>query len=811
MKRKAGAALVALLLLHAPAHAQTIEPPPRMTRADSAAHFKIQLPQAIVNQSGALTVTWTDDDGRVVQQLHRRLRLDHATWVGFTLDLRRMVTTGNTVHAQLDVGGAITDGSLDFDAEADPAWEDYAVIAWQTGDAMRLRGLRDLGATAGMVTGSRTDGAITADTAKANRLRRAGLGLYIENIATDIYAAYHRYTPEHPIEYAMEQARAKFAANPDDPSALVREPSLSDPAVLQRAAQRMKDTVVAYDTGAYDPLYYSLGDESGIAAVAAFWDFDLSPSSRAAYARWLAKTYGSLTALNAEWGTQITSWADAAPMTTSDAIRAGPANLAPWNDFKAFMDQSFADALRAGAAGAHAADPRARVAIEGAQIPGWGGYDYRTLAGAVDLMEVYDEAGSLEIARDMSPDTILLGTAFDSPQEPYLIWRALLRGTRGLVLWDDTNAAVREDGTLGPRGQMLAPELARLRGGIASMIMNAERIPSGVAVVTSASSRRARWYLDQAPNGPLAWASRSAEDENGDNAGRRAQRQFIAALSAHGAAPTFIDAHDLNRATLAQAGIQLLVLPDTLALSDASVAAVRDFVAGGGVAIADHAPGAFDDHLRLRPRPALDELFAAGGHARLVDPSDADAVWSAARMAELQPPVVIDAPVETHVFRNGDALIVSLQADGQGPRPVAFDLPGIAVARDAYAGDSLTPGNLRQVTLHDGRPAIMVAYAHAPAPPVVNAPTSAHAGDIVPVAFHASGAWPIVHVTVTGPDGAARADLARTLIGRDGRASMMVPFAINDAAGDWVLTATDVLSGAAVSATIRLAAPSPPS
>ena len=37
----------------------------------------------------------------------------------------------------------------------------------------------------------------------------------------------------------------------------------------------------------YRPLYYSLGDETGIGDLAAFWDFDLSDFSLAAMREWL--------------------------------------------------------------------------------------------------------------------------------------------------------------------------------------------------------------------------------------------------------------------------------------------------------------------------------------------------------------------------------------------------------------------------------------------------------------------------------------------------------------------------------------------
>ena len=51
------------------------------------------------------------------------------------------------------------------------------------------------------------------------------------------------------------------------------------------------------------------------------------------------------------------------------------------------MDIAFARALAGGSAAVHAADPHALAAIEGAQAPGWGGYDYARLAHSVDLIE----------------------------------------------------------------------------------------------------------------------------------------------------------------------------------------------------------------------------------------------------------------------------------------------------------------------------------------------------------------------------------------------------------------------------------------
>ena len=121
---------------------------------------------------------------------------------------------------------------------------------------------------------------------------------------------------------------------------------------------------------------------------------------------WLRRQYGTLAALNAEWGTHYTTWNAVQPETTREAMRRTDGNFAAWADFKAWMDVSFARALRMGTDAVHSADPHALSAIEGAQMPGWGGYDYTLLAHAVDLMEVYDMGENMPILRSFNPRLI---------------------------------------------------------------------------------------------------------------------------------------------------------------------------------------------------------------------------------------------------------------------------------------------------------------------------------------------------------------------------------------------------------------------
>ena len=103
-------------------------------------------------------------------------------------------------------------------------------------------------------------------------------------------------------------------------------------------------------------------------------------------------------------------------------MRRSDDNFAAWADFKAWMDVAFARALRMGTDAVHAADPSALAAIEGVQIPGWGGYDYSLLVDAVDVMELDD----LPLAHSLNPHLITLTTSFGGdPEDIHAIWRDL--------------------------------------------------------------------------------------------------------------------------------------------------------------------------------------------------------------------------------------------------------------------------------------------------------------------------------------------------------------------------------------------------
>src|SRR5262249_36609674 len=156
-------------------------------------------------------------------------------------------------------------------------WSDYHIIIWHAQTPERLTGLAKLGVTAGKIFGQRGQldfSNIPEETAPFLRLH---LRWFIENIATDFYSPYHRWHPDHPVNWLFEETKRLHREQPANTAALMRIPSLSDSAWVQRIATRLQEHVRVY--APYRPLYYNLADEAGIADLTAAWDFDFAPAS----------------------------------------------------------------------------------------------------------------------------------------------------------------------------------------------------------------------------------------------------------------------------------------------------------------------------------------------------------------------------------------------------------------------------------------------------------------------------------------------------------------------------------------------------
>ncbi len=554
---------------------------------------------------------------------------------------------------------------------ASARWDRFTVILWQDDlPPAALRALPGIGITGARVFGQRTRQVdVAALAAGLDRVRRAGLDPMVENVATDFYAAYHRWQPDQAVNAAF-QALVTRARQKRDPSLWLRHPSLGDAAALGAIERRL--WVHAKATRQRPALYLSLGDETGIADLSAAWDFDETASVVQAWRRALRARYGSVSRLDRAWHSRFRRWSEVRPTRTDQALD-GTGPVAAWLGYKDWMDARFAGALRRGTAAIHRADPAARAAIEGVQLPGWGGYDYPRLAPAVDVIEDGSVGYGFEVLRAFHPGLMLLTTAQgDGPEDTHRLWRALLLGGRGVVIWDPDGQVMRADGVAGPRGAALAPVLAALRGPLGTRLLQAGPQRDTVGVLYSQTSFRMRWLLDRRADRSrgLDWTQRSNDQDLADSPWRAALEDAGTALAHLGRTAAWIDGDALTPEHLA--GLRTILLPQAIVLSDRAVTLLRRFVAAGGMLIAQGEPGAFDETGQARASSPLDRAI------RRVPALDATALRA------LLPGSVTVLGGETgrplpdvSVFRYRGGMM-AIQRDRAGPPEEAvLDLPGL--------------------------------------------------------------------------------------------------------------------------------------
>ena len=190
------------------------------------------------------------------------------------------------------------------------------------------------------------------------------------------------------------------------------------------------------------------------------------------------------------------------------------------------MDVAFARALKSGTDAVHAADPGAVSAIEGAQIPGWGGYDYSRLATSVDAMELYDYGENIPIARSFNPELILLTTSFQKRPcgGPSGVARVAAWNAGPCLVGRARASLSAKTAALGARGRAAAPYFGEIRSGLGALLINSQRHTDPVGILYSPASRRMQWLLDRRASGE-EWSRRSASTEY---RGRRDQNEHAA-------------------------------------------------------------------------------------------------------------------------------------------------------------------------------------------------------------------------------------------------------------------------------------------
>jgi hypothetical protein len=441
------------------------------------------------------------------------------------------------------------------------------------------------------------------------------------------------------------------------------------------------------------------------------------------------------------------------------------------------------------------------------------------------VIELYDYGENVEIVRSLAPNTILLSTfSGTGPGGQHRVWRAMLRGGRGLILWDPNHGFVRPDGTLGPRATTFAALFRKLRSGLGALIIGSRRHIDPVAMLYSPASFRTQWMLDVKPAGE-AWSTRDADSKYADNAVRAARRAFSRAIALLGLQHRFLSPEQLVDGTLGRQRDRVLVLPHAIALSAAEAGAIRRFVAAGGIVVADAVPGVFDEHSRRSKKSPLADLFPRGvgvfafGKGKTirvatVGRSKRDVASALATIfadAGIAPPFPLTLPnrsqpgdVETYVFRNGSATVVALQRErtkaNQGTNEsLILTVPPGSYVTDLVAEKPLGRRDRLEIALGTVAPAMFAVSPRAHSPPRISVPAELWLGDTAKIRIRRTGsgtAFRLLHVEVLDPLGRAVPRYSGNVPLMGEAAEWPLALGPDDLAGNWRVRVADILAGA---------------
>ncbi|MFN7935992.1 MAG: alpha-amylase family protein [Bryobacteraceae bacterium] len=800
---------------------------------------------SLATGKGELHVRWTDSYGRVVEDRRIPVELNDENEVGFTIDVRRAVAMKNELTAELRFEGVNRRGQKDVRNEtvktefiAIPPgreWWDYQILMWQNHTPEQAEALKSVGISGGQ--------SVARTKSLPGFLLNNNLRWYAENMATDFYAEYHRYFPDRTNSWKFNEVRELYKKDRTNKEPLKRRPSLQDPVWLTRIHDRLVDNTKYYSP--YRPFFYSLGDESGIANLAAFWDFDFSDESIVPMRRWLRERYGSLQRLNAEWDSQFTAWDLVLPPTTDEAMKKPGDNFTAWSDFKEWMDISFENALRMGREAIQSVDPMAYVGIGGGQMPGWGGYDYSRLTKALNAIEPYDIGNNIEIIRSLNPNMAVLTTSFATGLwEKHRVWYEMLHGNRGMIIWDDKKGFISSGTTIGERGREVEPYYKELRAGVASLLINSQRVADPIAIHYSQPSMRIEWMLAQRPKGET-WVTRNSSTEYRDSDFLRLRESFCRAVEDHGLQYNFVSYDQVEQGELLRGGYRVLLLPKSTALSAAEAEAMRNFVAQGGTLIAEGEPGLFSERCKRLVKGQLADVFAAGtygkGKAVLLPSSLLN--YHMDRVIEKEGPahrmmgellqgvtprftVTKTVGLETHTFRNGGVSIVALHSNPElridelgppefksnerfaKPKNVTLRLGGQNAVYDIRGAKALGQLAEVKVTVAGYEPSIFTVSPVAFPELLLSAPVKVARGSTAEFGMRFAAATPaarhLFHVEFIEPSGKVAAHYSGNLLAPAGAARQALPLALSDAAGRWEIRVHDLLSGQKKSAAFEV-------
>jgi len=251
-------------------------------------------------------------------------------------------------------------------------------------------------------------------------------------------------------------------------------------------------------------------------------------------------------------------------------------------------------------------DPNAGIGFEGsghlAGIP----CDPELICRELDMWVPYTGITE-EFIRSVAPRSFVrsswMGYSRDAANHKGWYWRQVVNGADSVWYWM-WSAVGAWQGFQAPNLSAPAPVQAMLddtrivRDGLGDLLLRYKMQHDGIAMLYSYPSIFAHRRSDRNKTYPSHYAAFLAWQ----NVIHDLNMQY-----------DFVTETTLTSGDFATRGYKVLVLPQVWALSDAAIAAVRQFAEAGGTVLADVRPAHYNERARPRPSAAMDDLFGVKG------------------------------------------------------------------------------------------------------------------------------------------------------------------------------------------------------
>ena len=377
----------------------------------------------------------------------------------------------------------------------------------------------------------------------------------------------------------------------DVPTDPVRNPCFNDPEVIKRATTETHEKLHINQARYHAMIYHELGDEQFLGSTVCYSEHCL-----AKFRKYLQTQYGTIAKLNKEWGTNYASFDVATPVQKEPVANSD--NLSQWLDHKMFMSGVYAhDFVGRREEIIRREIPNAQIGLSGTQVPGYG-YDWAQMMKHITCLSYYSGVQTTLVNDFALPGTLLgrwTGGYVGSERvcevyqrSPH--WGNLFKGAN--MAWNWHGSAYNGDGS--PTGNLVVycEEFRLLKRGLAKLLLTADKETRPIAILYSQPS------LFTAMNGGIGVADWQNTQTGWDELLRDIKVSF-----------RFITYEELAAPEFPSRGFKTVILPMSLALSDAERENLVKVAENGATIIADIAPGRYDSHGKRITDTVLDKLF----------------------------------------------------------------------------------------------------------------------------------------------------------------------------------------------------------